>query len=111
METVESSSTPGGKHVPSDMAVSSIMQKGLQDIVLQTSAGIVLGGLAGIVLARGGGGSGARKALAGLGGGLGLGSAWTRTSMNLEELLTPVVGGGATGGGAESADNADTTTK
>jgi len=40
----------------------------------------------GVVLARTGA-SGARKGLAGLGAGMGLGSAWTRTSMNLEEML------------------------
>jgi len=77
--------------VPSDRAVSSVMQQGLQDVVLMTAGGFVAGGLAGIVLARGGGGTAARKVLAGFGGGIGLGSAWTRTSVHLEELLTPVV--------------------
>jgi len=66
------------------------MQQGLQDVVLMTAGGIVTGGLAGIVLARGGGGTAARKVLAGLGGGIGLGAAWTRTSMQLEELLAPI---------------------
>jgi len=66
------------------------MQQGLQDIVLRTAGGVVTGGLLGIVLARGGGGSAARKVMAGFGGGLGLGSAWTRTSMNLEDLLAAV---------------------
>ena len=67
------------------------MQQGLQDIMLQTAGGVVVGGLAGIVLARGGGGTAARKVLAGFGGGVGLGAAWTRTSMNLEELLNSSV--------------------
>jgi hypothetical protein len=68
------------------------MKHGLENIVVSTGAGLILGGLAGIVLARGGA-AGARKAFAGFGGGLGLGSAWTRTSMELEELL----GGGEEG--------------
>ena len=62
------------------------MQKGLERIVVQMTAGLVLGGMAGIVLARTGA-SGARKGLTGLCAGIGLGSAWTRTSMDLEELL------------------------
>jgi len=90
MESTSSSNTDDNEiPVPptsSDSAVSSVMQKGLEKVVIQTSAGLVLGGLAGIVLARGGA-SGMRKAFAGLGAGVGLGSAWTRTSMDLEELL------------------------
>lgn len=77
--------------VPSDRAVAVIMHQGLQDILVQTVGGAVVGGMAGVVLARGGGGTAARKVLAGLGGGVGFGAAWTRTSMNLEELLAPVV--------------------
>jgi len=61
------------------------MQNGLQDIVVWTGAGFVVGGMASLVLARGGGT--ARKVWTGLGGGVGLGSAWTRTSMQLEELI------------------------
>lgn len=70
----------------SDRAVSLTMHKGLERIIVQTGAGMIVGGLAGIVLARTGA-TGARKAFAGLGAGIGLGSAWTRTSMDLEELL------------------------
>ena len=70
----------------SDEAVSNTMQKGLERILIHTGTGILIGGLAGVVLSRGGA-SGARKVFAGLGGGIGLGSAWTRTSMDLEELL------------------------
>ena len=77
--------------VPSDRAVSQVMQQGLQDVVVWTAGGFAMGGLAGIVLARGGGGTAARKVVAGLGGGIGLGSAWTRTSMQLEKLLAPVI--------------------
>jgi len=71
---------------PSDRLVPAAMQKGFEKIVVQTGVGLVLGGLAGIVLARSGA-SGARKAMAGLGAGIGLGSGWTRTSMDLEEML------------------------
>ena len=77
--------------VSSDRAVSEVMQQGLQSMVVWTAGGFAMGGLAGIVLARGGGGTAARKVLAGLGGGAGLGSAWTRTSMQLEQLLAPVI--------------------
>jgi hypothetical protein len=70
----------------SETAVPSIMKHGLEKIVIQTTVGLVLGGLMGVVLARTGA-SGARKGLAGLGAGMGLGSAWTRTSMDIEELL------------------------
>jgi hypothetical protein len=70
----------------SDQAVSSIMGTGFQSIAIQGTVGLVVGGMAGLVLARGGA-SGARKAFAGLGAGIGAGSAWTRCSMELEDLL------------------------
>ena len=89
MNTMSSSSdSSNASSSSSDEVVSDTMRHGLETIIVRTGAGILMGGLAGIVLARGGGGSGARKALAGLGGGIGLGSAWTRTSMDLEELLS-----------------------
>ena len=72
--------------VPSEEAVPKTMQHGLEQIVVSTGAGILIGGLMGVVLARGGA-SGARKAITGLGGGIGLGSAWTRCNMELEDLL------------------------
>lgn len=72
----------------SDRVVNATMQKGFERIVIQTTAGLVLGGLAGIVLARSGS-SGLRKGLAGFGAGIGAGAGWTRTSMNLEDLLGP----------------------
>jgi hypothetical protein len=92
METAvqSSSSSSSVEVVPSDMAVSKMMQRGLQQLVLQTTTGLVVGGLAGIVLARGGGGSVAsRKVLSGFGGGCGFGYAWTNTSIQLEQMLTP----------------------
>ena len=90
--------TPAAAVVPSsDRAVSDVMQRGLRDVVLWTAGGIAAGWLAGIVLARGGGGASAasaapRRALAVFAGGAGFGSAWTQTSMRLEELLSSAVG-------------------
>ena len=71
----------------SDEVVPELMKTGLEKMVLQAGVGLLVGGMAGIVLARGGA-SGARKAFAGFGAGVGLGSGWTRCSMNLEELLS-----------------------
>jgi hypothetical protein len=88
MET--SSTTTTTAKIPSDMAVSVIIQKGFQDILLQTSIGLIVGTLTGIVLARGGNKhTMARKVYTGLGAGIGCGTAWTNTSIQLEELLTP----------------------
>ena len=70
----------------SDEAVSRAMQEGFQRVVAQAGVGLVVGGLAGIVIARGGV-SGARKVFAGLGAGAGAGSAWTKCSIEIEELL------------------------
>lgn len=75
-----------GKALSSDEAVPATMKQGLEDIIVSTTVGVLVGGLAGVVLARGGA-SGARKALAGFGGGIGFGSAWTNVSMELENLL------------------------
>lgn len=68
--------------------VSATLQKGFEKMIVQMTAGLLLGGMAGLVLARRGGSAAARKGLAGLGAGLGLGSAWTRTTMDLEEMLS-----------------------
>ena len=57
-------------------------------MLAKTTAGLVIGGLVGIVLARAGA-SGARRAWAGLGAGIGLGSGWARTSIELEKLVGP----------------------
>lgn len=84
MET-DSSTTPLPPPT-SDEAVSQVMRDGFEKVVVRAGAGFVIGGMAGLVLARGGA-SGARKVLAGFGGGIGAGSAWTRCSMDLEELL------------------------
>ena len=89
---MESSSTSPVSDAPpapvrSDQKVRTIMNDGLKQMVVQAGAGCLLGGMIGIVVARGGGGTASRKVLAGLGLGAGLGSAWTRTSINLENLL------------------------
>jgi Domain of unknown function (DUF543) len=63
-----------------------IMQMGAEKMVVQGAVGLAIGFGAGIVLSRGGG-SGARKVLAGLGAGFGVGSGWTKTSMEIDEFL------------------------
>jgi hypothetical protein len=70
----------------SDEAVPKTMQQGLETMVVQAGIGLVVGGMAGVVLARGGA-SGARRVMAGFGAGVGAGSAWTRCSIDLEDLL------------------------
>ena len=74
----------------SDMIVTSYIQKGLQDVVVYTSIGVVVGGLMGIVLATRGSSSSsaARKVYTSLGGGIGFGTAWTNTSIQFEQLLS-----------------------
>ncbi len=74
------------KTLPSDEKIPRIMQTGAEKILVQGAAGLVIGLSAGIVLSRGGG-SGARKILAGLGAGLGIGSGWTKTSMEIDKFL------------------------
>jgi hypothetical protein len=73
------------KQLPSDQVVGNTIEEGLQYAALSTAVGLTVGGLASIVLSRGGGAS--RKVITGFGGGIGLGSAWTRCSINLEEIL------------------------
>ena len=70
----------------SDEAVQAKMQEGLEHMVVQAGVGLVVGGMVGIVLGRGGS-SNLRKLMAGFGAGAGVGSAWTRCSMNIEGLL------------------------
>ena len=72
--------------ITSDQAVSYTIKKGiLERGGLYVGVGLLAGGLASIVLAKGGGGS--RKIITAFGTGIGLGSAWTRTSMELEDIL------------------------
>lgn len=91
METSDSppTSTPKAK-ISSDKVVDVTIQKGIEEILAKTTVGLVVGGLVGVVLARAGA-SGARRAWAGLGAGIGLGSGWTRTSMELEKLVSPTL--------------------
>eukprot|EP00543_Licmophora_paradoxa_P003277 CAMPEP_0202443338 /NCGR_PEP_ID=MMETSP1360-20130828/2645_1 /ASSEMBLY_ACC=CAM_ASM_000848 /TAXON_ID=515479 /ORGANISM="Licmophora paradoxa, Strain CCMP2313" /LENGTH=66 /DNA_ID=CAMNT_0049059011 /DNA_START=160 /DNA_END=360 /DNA_ORIENTATION=+ len=62
------------------------MSQGLEDMILNTSGGLVAGGILGLVLSRGRS-SAARRIFSGLGAGCGLGSSWTKTSMELEDKL------------------------
>jgi Domain of unknown function (DUF543) len=102
--------------LPSDQRVNACIRQGLQDMLVQTSTGLVVGGLAGLVLARRGGGGTYRKFYAAsLGAGVGLGHAWTRTSINLEQMMAPYMtsptsGTTATTAAAAVANNAETET-
>ena len=69
----------------SDQVMPETIKEGFEKMIVQGAAGFVLGGMAGIVLARGGGASNARRITAGFGAGVGLGSAWTRTSMDMSQ--------------------------
>jgi len=60
------------------------MYSGLERGSWYVGAGLAAGALASIVLSRGGT---SRKVITAFGGGVGLGSAWTRCSMDLEEIL------------------------
>jgi hypothetical protein len=87
MESSDSKSPAAAPKITSDKLVDMSMQKGFEDILVKTTAGFVVGGVVGIVLARVTGSSGARRAWAGLGGGIGLGSGWARTSLELEKIV------------------------
>lgn len=84
-ETTPSSAAP----TPSYQVIPQTIQEGFEKMVVQAGAGFVLGGMAGIVLARGGA-TGARRVMAGFGAGVGFGSAWTRTSMDIDDVLALV---------------------
>jgi len=81
----QSSSTPPTSS--SENLISNILKQGSERGILYISAGLVFGGLASIVLARGGGGSGARKAITAFGTGVGTGDAWTRCSIDIEDAV------------------------
>jgi len=71
----------------SENAVSKTTQKSLcENGSKSVAAGIVIGGLANVILSRGGA-SGTRKSIIGFGTGAGIGSAWTQCSLELESLL------------------------
>ena len=75
------------KQSSSENVISDILKQGSERGIIYTSAGLVLGGLASIVLARGGGAGGARKAITAFGTGVGMGAAWTRCSIDIEEAV------------------------
>ena len=75
----QSSSTPSS----SEQLISNILRQGSERGILYVSAGLVIGGLASVVLARGGGG-GTRKVITAFGTGVGAGAAWTRCSIDIE---------------------------
>lgn len=72
----------------SDQIIPQTIQQGFENMVVHALAGFVIGGMTGIVLARGGGAAGARRVFAGFGAGVGLGSAWTRTSIVIDDILS-----------------------
>lgn len=84
---MESESPSSSIPASSTAAVSYKMQEGVQTMITQGGMGLLLGGMTGIVLSRGGSSS-ARKVLAGFGAGVGAGSAWTKCSMSIDELLS-----------------------
>jgi len=72
-------------NIASHQAVRHVMAKGLSEYgMLYVCAGFVSGGLSALVLSRSGTG---RKVITAFGTGVGLGTAWTKTSMELEDIL------------------------
>lgn len=84
MSTSHQSQRPSSS---SENVISNILKQGSERGVIYVSAGLVIGGLASIVLARGGGAGGARKAIAAFGTGVGTGAAWTSCSIDIEEAV------------------------
>lgn len=76
--------------ISSEDHVQHIIRKGLfEEAPIRVGTGLVIGGLASLVLVSKGQNANAagRKMMTFLGGGIGLGSAWTKTSMELEQTL------------------------
>jgi|EP00979_Chaetoceros_neogracilis_P004068 hypothetical protein len=67
----------------SDVITKGVLERGAQYATIGFTAGF----MASLVLAAGGRGTASRKAITAFGTGVGLGSAWTRTNMDLEEAL------------------------
>lgn len=86
MSTSQQQQTPTYSSSPENV-ISNIIKQGSERGVLYVSAGLVVGGLASIVLARGGGVGGARKAITAFGTGIGVGAAWSRCSIDIEEAV------------------------
>ncbi|KAL7475200.1 hypothetical protein ACHAW6_001137 [Cyclotella cf. meneghiniana] len=70
----------------SENVISDILKQGTERGLMYVSAGLICGGLASIVLARGGSGA-ARKVITAFGTGVGAGAAWSRCSIDIEEAL------------------------
>jgi hypothetical protein len=70
--------------VPSEYLVSDALSRGIEASLINVSVGFVVGGLSAVVL-RGRGGT-FRKAVAGLGAGIGLGSGWAKTSKEVRRV-------------------------
>jgi len=68
----------------SESLVSATLTRGLETSLTYVAAGFVVGGLSAVVL-RGRSGT-FRKAVAGLGAGVGMGCGWAKTSMEIEGL-------------------------
>ena len=76
------------KYLPSsENVISNIMKQGTERGILYVSAGLLVGGLSSIVLARGGGAGRARKVITAFGTGVGAGAAWSRCSIDIEEAV------------------------
>lgn len=72
----------------SETAVSATISRGLLERGVQYAAiGFTTGLMASLVLAAGGRGTASRKAITAFGTGVGIGSAWTKTNIELEEML------------------------
>lgn len=68
----------------SESKVSEAIQKGLIERgALYVGAGLAAGALCSLVIAS----RGSRKAITAFGGGVGLGSAWTKTNIDLDHML------------------------
>ena len=71
----------------SESAVSNLVQKGLIERgAIYVGTGLAAGALASLVLASGGRGTASRKAITAFGAGVGLGSAWTKTNMEIDDM-------------------------
>jgi hypothetical protein len=79
--------TPQSQSSSSENVISDILKQGSERGLMYVSAGLVCGGLASIVLARGGGSGAARKVITAFGTGVGAGAAWSRCSIDIEEAL------------------------
>lgn len=83
-------STSTNTSISSEDHVQHIIRKGFfEEAPIRVGTGLVIGGLASLVLVSKGQNANAagRKMMTFLGGGIGLGSAWTKTSMELEQTL------------------------